>query len=99
MGVPLAGALFDTFGSYDIPFRVAGGFFVAAALVGAMIPIVVKFGQPKHVLQAQKDAYYRVGYLEEEGNGEAGDNGTATTTTSPGGGGIGGTPVSGVLPI
>lgn len=38
LGAPLAGALYDSFGSYDVPFWVAGGFFVIASGISFMVP-------------------------------------------------------------
>ncbi|KAK2727595.1 monocarboxylate transporter 14-like [Artemia franciscana] len=42
VGPPIAGFLYDTTGSYDIPFYVAGGFLGLSAIFSFLIPVVQK---------------------------------------------------------
>lgn len=57
-----AGALYDTFKSYEIPFWVAGGFLITSAAISFMVPCVTRFAPDKKVLQPP---LYQVGYLED----------------------------------
>ena len=40
IGTPIAGAIYDAAGSYDIPFYVAGTFFILAGLISLMAQIL-----------------------------------------------------------
>jgi len=40
VGPPIAGFLYDTTGSYDIPFYAAGGFLGLSAIFSFLIPVV-----------------------------------------------------------
>jgi len=54
--------LFDTFQNYDVPFWVAGCFFILSSLISFLVPCVAKFAPPKKILQPP---VYSVGYLED----------------------------------
>lgn len=62
VGAPLAGALYDTFENYSIPFWVAGGFLIVSAAISFMVPFITRFAPEKKVLQP---LLYQVGYLED----------------------------------
>ena len=40
VGTPVAGALYDSSKSYDIPFYLAGGFLVIASLISSAIHLI-----------------------------------------------------------
>lgn len=43
VGSPLAGAVYDATGSYDIPFFMAGGFFALSAIFSFIAPCMKRF--------------------------------------------------------
>jgi len=60
--VDLTGAVYDAFQKYDIPFFLAGGFFITSSFISFLVPLVTKFAPPKTILQPPVP---QGGYLED----------------------------------
>ncbi|ODM93665.1 Monocarboxylate transporter 7 [Orchesella cincta] len=75
VGAPLAGAVFDSFKSYDVSFYLAGGFLLISAAISFMIPLVNRCAPEKPLLQPPSQPG---GFLEDipeaaESNTNSGD--------------------------
>jgi len=62
VGAPLAGAVFDKFQTYDVPFWLAGGFLIISASISFLVPCVSKYAPPKPMLEPKTPFG---GYLED----------------------------------
>jgi MFS family permease len=51
VGSPLAGAVLNAVGNYEVPFFLAGGFLILSALISFMVPFVQRCAPPKPVLE------------------------------------------------
>lgn len=81
----MAGSLYDKFKSYDIPFYVAGGLFLTAALISALVPWVKTWHDKRNMTKVEdKEALiYHVSYLEDDKKKEdGGDSGNPSVTSN-----------------
>ncbi|RZF40010.1 hypothetical protein LSTR_LSTR002413 [Laodelphax striatellus] len=67
-GSPLAGAVYDITGTYDIPFYMAGSFFLIATITGFIAPVLKQFLTPEEFSIPMEDVLSPIG--EDEGEDE-----------------------------
>ncbi|XP_030762100.1 monocarboxylate transporter 3 isoform X3 [Sitophilus oryzae] len=66
VGSPMAGALYDSFQSYDVPFYVAGALFALAALTSFLAPCMRRFAGEEQTAQGEGDVLKPIDEDEEE---------------------------------